>query len=384
MKSFLIFILLALLVFIGWQYLITDNGYVLIEFLNYSIETSVPAFVGCLIVLYVVIRTFGVVWRSPKMIRNRMSLRSKERSVRLQHEAWDYIGRGLSRKAMKKLESSISADQTNVNAVIDRMNVAAEQGDFKTISEYAEKLIAQDPQHKTFVFSHACRLLIGLEEYSSAQKFADQLMEESSKNSEARNLLFAIKSAVGDPTIIDQLPKYAKIIDEEILSETILKLSRKLKGQKTVEDLFAGLPRSLDKQPDFIAAKCVLWMANEDHIKAEIELKKAIPSYWNGNHISLYSKLKLSDLETLSSRLDNWLKERPRDPNLWLAASRVARREGLWSKAKQCLERSIEFKNDSQKQTELALILAHLGEKDQAFDVLNNISETDDNSTSFK
>ena len=86
----------------------------------------------------------------------------------------------------------------------------------------------------------------------------------------------------------------------------------------------------------------------------------------------------------LSSRLDNWLKERPRDPNLWLAASRVARREGLWSKAKQCLERSIEFKNDSQKQTELALILAHLGEKDQAFDVLNNISETDVNSTSFK
>ena len=105
---------------------------------------------------------------------------------------------------------------------------------------------------------HLPALLIGLEEYSSAQKFADQLMEESSKNSEARNLLFAIKSAVGDPTIIDQLPKYAKIIDEEILSETILKLSRKLKGQKTVEDLFAGLPRSLDKQPDFIAAKCVL------------------------------------------------------------------------------------------------------------------------------
>ncbi len=227
MKSFVIFILLLLLVFIGWHYLIKDNGYVLIEFLNYSIETSVPVFIGCLIVLYVVIRTFGVVWRSPKVIRNRMSMRSKERSVRLHHKALDLIGQGLHRKAAKKLDSSISADQTNVNAVIDRMNVAAELSDFKTISEHAEKLIAQDSQHKTFVFSHACRLLIGLEEYSSAQKFADQLMEESSKSSEARNLLFAIKSAVGDPTIIDQLPKYAKIIDEKILSETILKLSRK-------------------------------------------------------------------------------------------------------------------------------------------------------------
>ena len=377
MKSFLIFILLGLLVFIGWQYLIVDNGYVLIEFLNYSIETSVPIFVFCLIILYFVFRIFGVVWRSPKMIREKMEMRGKERSVKLHHEAQALIGQGLNAKAAKKLDSSILSDGKNINAVIDRMNLAAKENDFKSISEIAEKLILEEPKHKTYIFSHACKLLIGLDEYSLAQKFADNLIEDSSKNSEARNLLFMIKSAVEDPSIIGQLPKYAKTIDGKILSKTILKLSRKLKGQKTVEDLFGSLPRSLDKQPDFITAKCELWMAKEDHIKAETELKKAIPSYWNENHISLYSKLLISNLEGLSSQLEIWLKERPRDSNLWLAASRVARREGLWSKAKQCLERSIELKNDSQKQTELALILAQLGEKDEAFDVLNNISEID-------
>ena len=377
MKSFLIFILLGLLVFIGWQYLIVDNGYVLIEFLNYSIETSVPIFVSFLIILYFVFRIFGVVWRSPKMIREKMEMRGKERSVKLHHEAQALIGQGLNTKAAKKLDSSISSDGKNINAVVDRMNLAAKENDFKSISEIAEKLIVEEPKHKTYIFSHACKLLIGLDEYSLAQKFADNLIEDSSKNSEARNLLFMIKSAVGDPSIIGQLPKYAKTIDGKILSKTILKLSRKLKGQKTVEDLFGGLPRSLDKQPDFITAKCELWMAKEDHIKSEIELKNAIPSYWNENHISLYSKLLISNIEGLSSQLEIWLKERPRDSNLWLAASRLARREGLWSKAKQCLERSIELKNDSQKQTELALILAQLGEKDEAFDVLNNTSEID-------
>ena len=377
MKSFLIFILLGLLVFIGWQYLIVDNGYVLIEFLNYSIETSVPIFVSFLIILYFIFRIFGVVWRSPKMIREKMEMRGKERSVKLHHEAQALIGQGLNAKAAKKLDSSISSDGKNINAVVDRMNLAAKENDFKSISEIAEKLILEEPKHKTYIFSHACKLLIGLDEYSLAQKFADNLIEDSSKNSEARNLLFMIKSAVGDPSIIGQLPKYAKTIDGKILSKTILKLSRKLKGQKTVEDLFGGLPRSLDKQPDFITAKCELWMAKEDHIKAENELKKAIPSYWNENHISLYSKLLISNIEGLSSQLEIWLKERPRDSNLWLAASRLARREGLWSKAKQCLERSIELKNDSQKQTELALILAQLGEKDEAFDVLNNTSEID-------
>ena len=377
MKSFLIFVLLAILIFIGWQYLITDNGYVLIEFLNYSIETSVPIFMGVLIISYFIFRIFGIVWRSPKTIREKMARRNKEHSIKLHHEARTLIGKGLTTKAVKKLDASISRDEKNVHAVIDRMNLAANMNDFKIITEKAEDLILQEPKEKTFVLSHAIKLLIDLEEYSLAQKFADRLMEDSSKNSEARNLLFIIKSAVGDPTIIDQLPKYAKTVDEKILSKSILRLSRKLKGEKSVEDLFGGLPRSLDKQPDFISAKCELWMANEDHIKAKIELKKSIPAYWNENHIYLYSKLHLSNLEGLSSQLETWLKERPRDSNLWLAASRIARREGLWSKAKQCLERSIEFKDDPKKQTELALILAQLGEKDEAFDLLNSISEKD-------
>ena len=95
MKSFLIFILLGLLVFVGWQYLIVDNGYVLIEFLNYSIETSIPIFVACLIILYFVFRIFGIAWRSPKMIRGKMGMRSKERSVKLHHEAQTLIGQSF-------------------------------------------------------------------------------------------------------------------------------------------------------------------------------------------------------------------------------------------------------------------------------------------------
>ena len=210
MKSFLIFILLGILIFIGWQYLIVDNGYVLIEFLNYSIETSVPIFLVSLIISYFVFRIFGVVWRSPKMIRGKMEMRSKERSLKLHHEAQALIGQGLNKKAVKKLDSSISADEKNVNAVIDRMNLAANENDFKFISEIAEKLIQKEPKYKSYVFSHACKLLIDLDEYSLAQKFADKLILDSSKNAEARNLLFMIKSAAGDPSIIGQLPEYAK------------------------------------------------------------------------------------------------------------------------------------------------------------------------------
>ena len=381
MKTFIILILISLLVFIGWQYLIIDNGYVLIEFLGYSFESSVPILIGCMIILYFIVRIIVIVWKSPKIIKQRITMRGKDRSLKLLNQSLNLIARGSGSKAAKKLDGAISADELNDNAYLYRMNLAADEKDFKTIVKIADKLIKKGSVIKTYVLFDACRLLIKLGEYSLAQKYADELIEESPKNPEVKNLLFIIKAAVGDPSIIKGLPEYAKTIDQDLLAKTILDLSRKLKGEKTVEDLFGGLPRSLDKKPDFITAKCELWIAKDDYIKAEIELKKSIPIYWDKNHILLYSRLSVSDSSELSSRLESWLKDRPRDHNLWLTASRIAQREGLWSKAKQCIERSIEFKNNSEKQTELALILAQLGEKDEAFNVLNKITDFDDSSS---
>lgn len=381
MKTFIILILISLLVFIGWQYLIIDNGYVLIEFLGYSFESSVPILIGCMIILYFIVRIIVIVWKSPKIIKQRITMRGKDRSLKLLNQSLNLIARGSGSKAAKKLDGAISADELNDNAYLYRMNLAADEKDFKTIVKIADKLIKKGSVIKTYVLFDACRLLIKLGEYSLAQKYADELIQESPRNPEVKNLLFIIKAAVGDPSIIKGLPEYAKTIDQDLLAKTILDLSRKLKGEKTVEDLFGGLPRSLDKKPDFITAKCELWIAKGDHIKAGIELKKSIPIYWDKNHILLYSRLSVSDSSELSSRLESWLNDRPRDHNLWLTASRIAQREGLWSKAKQCIERSIEFKNNSGKQTELALILAQLGEKDEAFNVLNKITDFDDSST---
>ena len=84
----------------------------------------------------------------------------------LHHEAQTLIGQGLNAKAVKKLDSSISADGKNINAIVDRMNLAAKENDFKSISEIAEKLIVEEPKHKTYILSHACKLLIDLKEYS--------------------------------------------------------------------------------------------------------------------------------------------------------------------------------------------------------------------------
>jgi uncharacterized protein HemY len=53
MKFALWGLLLLVLIGLGVNFLLEDNGYVLIEFLSYSIETSLPIFLLALVVLYI-------------------------------------------------------------------------------------------------------------------------------------------------------------------------------------------------------------------------------------------------------------------------------------------------------------------------------------------
>ena len=116
-------------------------------------------------------------------------------------------------------------------------------------------------------------------------------------------------------------------------------------------------------------------MNNDQHEITEKELRKKIPKTWNANLIKIYGLLDNPDVLTLSKRADLWTEERPRDTNLWLLSSHLAKREGLWSKAKQCMERSIEYLPTADKYNELGLIFLELGQKEDAVEALHKAKD---------
>ncbi len=120
-------------------------------------------------------------------------------------------------------------------------------------------------------------------------------------------------------------------------------------------------------------------MAHGQHDSAEKELRKVIPKTWDHRLIKLYAKLDTPDLATLRKRIERWLVDRPRDANLWLAASQLAKRDELWTQAKQFLERSIENKETSLAYNELGLILLELGQEDEAIKVFNKALNLNNN-----
>ena len=355
------------------------NGYVLLEFLDYSLETTIPILMMGLLVLYILIRVVILVWNSPGRIKYLLAERSAKRTKRLLNESLLLLSRGETTKARKRLKSASSSSQPILQTFLLNIELSEAAGDHKSREEWVEKSLNAFPKIKPYILNFVATLLINSKNYIDAKTYVDQLFDISPTNSSAHQLLFALLVATKDyELVLRKVFEFDKHVDEDNLAEMFLEVIRDaIHNNKPLESILERIPKSIEKHPLVMTGKIESWLGNKEHIKAESALRKLIPNTWNTRLILLYADLDNPSINELSNRVDNWLEDRPRDTNLWLAASRLAQRDGLWSKAKQCLERSIELSHSASKYTELALILSELGEKEEALAALKSAREID-------
>ena len=86
------------------------NGYVLLEFFQYSLETSVPILFLGMLLAYLLIRILALIWRSPRIIREMLANRSAKRTQRLFNDSLILLSKGDARRAKKKLKSASSTN----------------------------------------------------------------------------------------------------------------------------------------------------------------------------------------------------------------------------------------------------------------------------------
>ena len=355
------------------------NGYVLLEFLNYSLETTVPLLILGLLSLYILIRVVILVWNSPSRIKYILAERSAKRTKKLLNESLLLLSKGETVKARKRLKSAASSNQPILQTFLLNIELSEAAGDHDSREEWVEKSLIAFPKVKPYILNFVATLLINSKNYIDAKAYIDQLFDTNPTNPSAHKLLFELLVATKDyDLVLRKVFEFDKHVDEDSLAEMFLKVIRDaVHNNKPLESILERIPKSIEKHPLVMTGKIESWLANKEHIKAESVLRKLIPNTWNKTLILIYADLENPSINELSGRVDNWLEDRPRDSNLWLAASRLAQRDGLWSKAKQCLERSIELSYSVSKYTELSLVLSELGEKEEALAALKSAREID-------
>ena len=355
------------------------NGYVLLEFLNYSLETTVPLLILGLLSLYILIRVVILVWNSPSRIKYILAERSAKRTKKLLNESLLLLSKGETVKARKRLKSAASSNQPILQTFLLNIELSEAAGDHDSREEWVEKSLIAFPKVKPYILNFVATLLINSKNYIDAKAYIDQLFDANPTNPSAHQLLFELLVATKDyDLVLRKVFEFDKHVDEDSLAEMFLKVIRDaVHNNKPLESILERIPKSIEKHPLVMTGKIESWLASKEHIKAESVLRKLIPNTWNKTLILIYADLDNPSINELSGRVDNWLEDRPRDSNLWLAASRLAQRDGLWSKAKQCLERSIELSYSVSKYTELSLVLSELGEKEEALAALKSARELD-------
>ena len=256
--------------------------------------------------------------------------------------------------------------------------MSIDSGDIAESHNWVEKASSKLPEVKDYIYIFASKLLIDAGCFIDARSYVDELIESNPKNPAANQLLFKILNDTRDyDLILRKIFEFSDYINDDELAQTIHGLVKNaIANQQPTKTIFERIPRSIDAHPMIVTSKIEAWISNKEYLKAETELRKQIPNNWNKELILLYAELGDDKVNELSERTDKWLEERPKDANLWLVASRLAQKDGLWSKAQQCIERSIEIRPTSQTYTELALILSELGEKQQASEALKLARQT--------
>ena len=378
MKIFLWTLFLLLLIGLGVNFLLEDNGYVLIQFLEYSLETSLPIFGLILVAVYLLVRLIAVVWSSPSILKQRLAAKKREKSNQRILDGLKLIGMGEFTKAEKKIKSAVNDTDDSVLPYLIAAEASVKDENSESYKDWLEQARQKFPEIETYINLHAAKLMIEAKNYDAALQAINTTLIDEPKNPELLRLLSQVFYKTADwqaltqkaRTILSQTGKDPKL--ERFFTKAFTHQSRTFSGNtEKLKNLWSLLPSAIENEPSVLAARLESVMEGGQHESAEKELRKAIPKTWAHELIKLYAKLDAPDLTTLSKRVDRWLVDRPKDANLWLAASQLAKRDELWTQAKQFLERSIDNKETALAYNELGLILLALGQEDEAIKAFN-------------
>ena len=382
MISKILIFLTIIIIGLSVHYLIEDNGYVLIEFLTYSIEASLPIFLLLLIAVYLLVRLLSLIWGSPKYLKERLNQKREKKVNQKTHEAMTLMSKGNFIKAERKLRSISSEKLLPIDTYLTGFSAAHYTKDQTLRSDWLAKSLDAYPNLECYINLRDAQLLVESEQYDQAKQVLETILKIDPKNTSALRLIVLLYSGI---SIHDSMIQYLQaILDHGNLNEAskeslIFSLQTLLNELKDNQGLFEKtwlmIPKELKNHPKLLACKYRSMMNNDQHEVTEKELRKLIPKTWNADLIRIYGLLKSPDVLTLSKRADLWSEQRPRDTNLWLLSSHLAKRDGLWSKAKQCMERSIEYLPTADKYNELGLIFLELGQKEDAVEALHNAKD---------
>ena len=350
-----------------------DRGYVLINFMGYVVEMSVPGLLLALGVGYVFIRLLVAIWNAPRVLGEVVA----DRRVR---SAGERLTRGLIHmsegdwsKGVRLLAQSLRGTDAPLISYLLAARAAQLQGSESRRDDWLKLAYEELPAAETAVLLTQAELQLENGEYERALATLNRVQEVESDHPASLALLAKVYYALED---WDQLVALLHKLDSARLEKTELDdlcavalqsyWDQHKSNVNDIDRIWGKLPMRLRRSPKIISIHASAISGLGLGKDAEKEIRAALKKEWDENLILAYGKIADGDTEKQLRHAEEWLKSHSEDAGLLLTAARLCMALELWGKARSYLESSLAMSPRTDSFALYGRLLKQFGEEDNA------------------
>jgi HemY protein len=373
MKFGFIVVLALVLSAFAAHFLLQDPGYVVINFRSYLIEMSVPVLLaGILLLLFsawLVVKIFKAPRKLGEAAGRYRSGRAGDRLTRGMIE----VAEGNFAKGEKLLARAASASDAPLLNYLQAARAAHLLGEDERRDSWLKQAYENTPEAASAVLLTQAELQLDQGQYEQALATLRRLEEKAPNQSYALNLLGRLYYRLEDwaqlEALLPRLKKYGRV-DEDLFAKWAIRVHRENLLRAADADAavtaWDSVPKNLKNDTSLLEAWYGALMRSGQHDKAEKEMAVELKRAWRPPLVRLFGMIEGSDPAKQLNRAEGWLRTRPDDPELLLAAARLCLKNELWGKARSYLETAISLQPSPEAYEEYGRLLNQLGESDAA------------------
>jgi len=374
MKVGLVIVLALIVGTLATHLVLPDNGYVLINFRGYILETSVPILALGLVLGYLAIRLLVQVWRAPRRLGEAWATARSNYAGRQATQGYIALAEGRLARGERLLTRGARLSETPLLNYLAAARAAQMQGDRDRRDGWLRMACEKEPAAQDAVLLTQAELQLEDGQYAEALASLNRVRERHPTHAQALKLLGELHYRRREwQPLAELLPLLrrrgnvpAEMLDEWSVDAYGNILTSVRLDRVALDRVWEDIPRHLRREPRLTLTRAKALISCGATEDAEVEIRRTLKEDWSEALIDLYGELAAADPSAHLKRIEAWLKERPEDPALLLAAGRASVRHQLWGKARSYLEASLAIRPVPEAYRALGQLMARVGEAESA------------------
>jgi len=380
-----LFIVAVVILLVGalvGELIVQDPGYVLINYQQTTIETSIwglalatiVAFVG----LHLGLRLIGYLAGRRSKLRHWNHNRARQRANRLTERGLIALAAGEWSKAQRLLSSSAARSDLGLVNYLGAAEAAQELNHPESSDELLQSALRRHPKAEVAIGLAQAQNHIARHQLESALAILMRLRRKSPRHTKVLRLLVETQQRLQDwGALADLLPdlrRYRALGDAELEALERTTHRARLEGAlRTLPDnasagdkatalgqVWNALPKSLLNDAELTTRYAALLSDAGADDQAEKLLRTQLKRSWNPQLVALLGRLPGSDSQRQMKQAKGWLASHPDDALLLLTLGRLAMRNRDWDLARDYFEQSLAREPSQEAFNELSRLLVHL------------------------